>query len=89
MAERKKTVMLANRVAESSKKRPRLSTPQQRRYHCPHCQQSLTSKTFMLHKKFHTKEDGTWVIKEKAAEKSLDEWSPPVSSLSTVSHTGG
>ena len=50
--------MLAARIDES-RKRPRLSTPKNRKY-CPHCSQNLTLKTFKKHKKLFLRSDGSW-----------------------------
>lgn len=54
------TGLVASRIAQS-KKRARHSEDGHQRQICPHCDQSLCSKTFKKHKRLYEKADGTWV----------------------------
>lgn len=51
---------VASRIAQS-RKRVRHSEPSHRQI-CPHCNQSLCSKTFKKHKRLYQKGDGSWVV---------------------------
>ena len=52
--------LVASRIAQS-RKRVRHSE-QGHRQICPHCDQSLCSKTFKKHRRLYRKEDGSWVV---------------------------
>lgn len=50
--------IVASRIVKS-RKRPR--KPLVKSYHCPHCKQSLSQKTFKRHQKLYFRSDGTWI----------------------------
>lgn len=61
--------MLASRVEQSSRKRPRDPPPREL---CPHCDQNLNIKTFKKHKTLFCRSDGTWVKDDVQASDAVD-----------------
>lgn len=61
--------LLASRVKQSSRKRSR-SAPREL---CPHCDQSLSLKTFKKHKALFCKSDGTWISGKDTVESETSE----------------
>lgn len=59
---------IASRIS-GSRKRPRMSA--YKIHHCPHCDQTITLKTFKRHEKLYCRSDGTWMT-ESDCEASTD-----------------
>ena len=58
--------LVAARIAQSKKRTRHLENSI--RQICPHCNQSLCSKTFKRHKRLYKKEDGSWMMSEYCNE---------------------
>ena len=52
---------LARRISAVSRKRRKSQTSHRHRQICPHCNQSLTLKTYRKHQKLFLRSDSTWM----------------------------
>ena len=63
--------VIASRIAESNKKK-RYFPPHNRQI-CPHCNQCLTMKTFLRHRKLYCTASEEWIVDTKEAKDDLDD----------------
>ena len=60
-----KRSFLASRIAESSRKKPKLSNPGTSRF-CGHCNQRLSLKTYRKHEQLYKMSDQSWMGRDSS-----------------------